>query len=290
MGVTLSHEHLLMNPGDSTKYGDSIFDSPETIIDELTDFMLVGGQTIVEMTPLNFGREVAGYREISEAIDLNVICCTGFHKEEFYPPWVYTKSDEEIVALLLEEVNHGIGDTGIKPGVLKVGTSRDTITDAERRLIRIIAQVHKSSSLPISTHCDKGTMALEQCQLLADNEVDPSRVILGHVDIPNDVAYLKEICSLGFNVGIDHVGRDLDDGDATKIGMIKDLIDSGFRDQILLSGDMGKKSYLKVYGGEPGLAYIPFVLKRNLVESGIDAGDVVHILVANPQRVFCIDR
>jgi predicted metal-dependent phosphotriesterase family hydrolase len=289
LGVALSHEHLVMNPG-SAKYHDSVFDDPGKIVQELEEFKLAGGKTIVEMTPLNFGRDVIGCREISRATGIHVICATGFHKEEFIPSWVYTKSDDEIIALLLDEVDRGVSDTGIKPGVLKIGSSHGTITDVERRVIRIITEIHKSNSLPISTHCDKGTMALEQCRLFLEDGADPTRVILGHVDIPNDVGYLKRICSLGFNVGVDHVGRDLDTGDATKLNMIEGLIQGGFRDQIFLSGDMGKKSYLKSYGGRPGLGYIPTTFKRHLMERGVDGEDIDRILVKNPQRVFCVDK
>ena len=288
LGVTFSHEHLAMNPGDPTRYGDSIFDDIEKIKQDVAEFTSTGGKTIVEMTPLNFGRDVMAYREISKATGIHVICATGFHKEEFIPPWLNTISNGEIIDLLKGEIGQGISDTGIRPGVIKIGTSHNHITAVEKRFVEIACIVQQETMLAISTHCDKGTMALELCGLLTEFGAHPDKVILGHVDIPNDGEYLKTICSLGFNVQIDHVGRDKTHQDILKINLIKTLIESGFIDQIFLSGDMGKRTYMKSYGGWPGLGYILREFKGHLLENGITEMEIEQILVKNPRRVFGI--
>lgn len=286
LGITFSHEHLAMNPGNPARYGDSIFDDTAIIIQEVAEFSAAGGRTIVEMSPLNFGRNVLVYQEISKATGINIICATGFHKEEFIPSWVNTKSNGEMIDLLKSEIYQGISASGIRPGVIKIGTSFNAITDIEKRSIEIASIVQKETFLAINTHCDRGTMALEQCRLFLEFGANPDKVILGHVDIPNDGEYLKKICSLGFNVEIDHVGRDKTNKDIVKITLIKTLIESGFIDRIFLSGDMGKKSYLKSYGGEPGLSYILREFKHNLLENGIGETEIEQILVKNPRRVF----
>ncbi|MDK2806085.1 MAG: 5-phospho-D-xylono,4-lactonase [Thermoanaerobacterium sp.] len=288
MGLTYSHEHLLLKPGTHPKYRDYILDDPEKIIEEILSFKMAGGRTIIEMTPINFGREVFKYRDISERTGINVAFCTGFHKEEFIPLWVYTKTDKEIIDILLDEINHGVKGSGLKPAVLKFGTSFNRITEIEERVIKIIIKVHKITGLPISTHCDKGTMALEQAEILLENGVEPERVVFGHVDIQNDVEYLSRICSRGFNVLIDHLGRKENAGDAVKIDMIKSLIEMGYKDQIFLSGDMGKRSYLKSYGGNPGFEYILTNFREKLLLSGIDDDLINHFLIDNPKRLFCI--
>jgi 5-phospho-D-xylono-1,4-lactonase len=288
LGATLSHEHLAMNPGDPVRYGDSIFDDTEKIKQDVTEFISTGGKTIVEMTPLNFGRDVLAYQEISRATGIQVICATGFHKEEFIPPLWTTKGKSEVIDLLRSEISQGISNTGIRPGVIKIGTSYNHISDVEKRFIEIASIVQQETMLALSTHCDKGTMALELCRLLTKFGACPAKVILGHIDIPNDIEYLKKICALGFNVQIDHVGRDKTQHDIVKIHLIKDLIKSGFINQIFLSGDMGKRTYMKSYGGWPGLGYILGEFKGYLLENGITEMDIENILVKNPRRVFGI--
>ncbi|HMD90946.1 MAG TPA: hypothetical protein VKF38_17450 [Anaerolineaceae bacterium] len=288
LGITYSHEHLAMNPGDPTKYSDSIFDDIEKIKQDMAEFTSAGGKTIVEMTPLNFGRDVLAYQKISQETGVQVICATGFHKEEFIPPWLNTSSDNEIIDLLKAEIEQGISDTGIRPGMIKIGTSYQQITALERRIVEIASVVQQETMLPISTNCDKGTMALELCELLKEFGTRPEKVILGHVDIPNDAEYLKKICSKGFNVQIDHVGRDKINKDMTKVNLIKALIEGGFIDQIFLAGDMGKRSYMSSYGGWPGLGYILREFKGYLLENGINDMEIDHILISNPGRVFGI--
>lgn len=286
LGITLYHEHLAMKPGSEKEFKTSILDEPDKITKELLRFKKAGGGSFVEMTPLNFDRDIQENRLISQNTGVHVICCTGFHKEKFLPDWVYTKEPSEIKKILLKEISEGIDNTKIKAGVLKIGTSLERIFPIEEKIINIVSTVQKKTGIPISTHCDKGQQALEQCKLFLKNTIQPARVIIGHVDIPNDVDYLKEICQLGFNVGIDHIGRDIENHDRVKIKMIRDLIDAGFIKQIFIAGDMGKKEYLKVYGGTAGFDYIVTDFKEYLFQNGIDEKQYSQILIENPKRFF----
>lgn len=290
LGVTLYHEHLAMNPGPQEKYRMSIFDNPDEISRELSDFKKYGGGTFVDMSPLNFGRNVLACKYISEKTGVNVICCTGFHNEKFIPEWVHSKSDRDIESIVRAEIEDGIDGSGIRAGVIKLGSSSDFIHPVEQRLFGIISSVHKLTGIPISTHCDKGLQALEQCKLFIKHGVKPDRVLLGHVDIPNDADHLKKICDLGFNVGIDHIGRDLENHDQIKLAMIGELVEEGYINQIFIAGDMGKKNYLKIYGGAPGFGYIVSEFKQLFLNHGMDSNQFDQIMVENPKRFFQPDK
>jgi len=288
LGVTLSHEHLIVKPNNSDSYYEQYtLDDAGKSTEETISFKQSGGNTIVEMTPINYGRNPLLLKKISENAGIHIICTTGFHEEKFLPNWIFSMDDDSIKQKLLNEINIGIDGTTIKPGVLKIGTSLNKVTETEKRLIRIVSDVHKETGLPISTHCSKGTKAIEQARFFLENGVDPSRVIIGHVDIPNDIELLIELCRLGFNVQIDHVGRDLANNDATKVKLIVDVINAGYINQVFLSGDMGKKGYLPAYGGTPGLSYFLKDLKGELMKK-ISEEDYYHILKINPRRFFTI--
>lgn len=66
----------------------------------------------------------------------------------------------------------------------------------------------------------------------------------------------------GAKICIDHVGRSLSDHDAFCVQLITELIEAGFVDHVVLSGDMGKTDYLLSYGGTPGFGYILTELKK----------------------------
>lgn len=289
MRVTYAHEHLIVKPNSKDeKYFDYTLDDIEKIQLEVNDFKNLNGNTIVEMTPINYGRDVLGYKRISQNSNINIICCTGFHKEEFMPEFIRRKSDEEIFDLLIKEVNEGIEGTGIRPGVIKIGTSYNNITNNEKRIINIVSKVQIETGIPISTHCDKGTMGVEQAEMLLENGVNPDKIILGHIDSKMDLEYAKKLCGLGVNICIDHVGRELDNEDEFRINMIQSLVNEGYADKIVLSGDMGKKSYLKCYNGKPGFEYILKTFKINLLKY-IDSKDIEKIMVGNPKRIFTLE-
>ncbi len=89
-------------------------------------------------------------------------------------------------------------------------------------------------------------------------------VLLGHIDSKHDIDYAKELCKRGAKICIDHVGRSLSDHDAFCVQLITELIEAGFVDHVVLSGDMGKTDNLLSYGGTPGFGYILTELKKNL--------------------------
>ena len=101
-----------MNPGNPAVYQDSILTDIQKMVQEVYLFVAAGGSTLVEMTPLNFGRDVTAYRELSQATGLQVICATGFHKQEFIPDWFHAKSNREVIELLIGEITLGVTAAG----------------------------------------------------------------------------------------------------------------------------------------------------------------------------------
>jgi phosphotriesterase-related protein len=62
------------------------------------------------------------------------------------------------------------------------------------------------------------------------------------------------------------------------------MIEHGFIDQLLFSGDMGRQSYLHGYGGGPGFQYIIAKFIPRLLSEGITQEQIDTIFVKNPAR------
>lgn len=201
------------------------------------------------------------------------------------PPWFGEKTDLQLYDILMDEIENGLDGTGVRPGVIKLGTSFQEITALETRAIQAAARVHLETGIPISTHCDRGTMGVEQILALEKLGVDPGHVLLCHIDSAKDIEYAIRLCRMGAFICIDHVGRELADKDAFRVRMILELLDAGCLERVTLAGDMGKRSYLPAYGGAPGLAYILTSLKSALV-SKIGEAAFRTMLVDNPRRIF----
>ncbi|MBF4695774.1 phosphotriesterase family protein [Fusibacter ferrireducens] len=286
LGATYVHEHLIVKPQiEEPKYLDYTLEDVKKSTQETQAFFQAGGRTLVEMTPMNYGRDVQAYKTISEEANVHVICCTGFHKEVFLPSWFWEKTEDALFQLLKSEILNGMDGTHIRPGVVKLGTSYEQITVQEERAIKIVAKAHLETGIPISTHCDKGTMAMEQLDMLEKLGVKPENVLLCHIDSKMDIDYAIQLCQRGAHICIDHVGRALENRDCFRVEMIAELVRHGYADKVMLSGDMGKVNYLKAYGGAPGFTYILTDLKEALLEK-ITREDYNQIMIVNPRRFF----
>lgn len=285
LGVTYIHEHLYVKPNELPEFYPYTLDNVEKSVEEAKRFAAAGGKTMVELSPLNFGRNTEALRTIAQEAGINVVCVTGLHKQAHLPQWFCELTDDEVSHVVIDEIEDGIGWSHVKPGAVKIGTSLNKITDDERRAIRLCGVIAHDFDLPMITHCDKGTMGLEQIDLLGEAGVAPERICLSHVDLTQDVDYLKRICEKGAYISFDHVGRDLEGHDAQRIGMLAELVRAGYGDKVCLAGDMGKKDYFCSYGGRPGLDYILTKLRKWALEV-MNPEDYDRMLTENPRRVL----
>src|SRR5215469_3008265 len=116
LGVTLPHEHIAI---DTTPHQKTIgntaprmlldYTSEAGVTDALRRFKSAGGSSIFEATPDACGRNPAKLREISERLDIHVVCATGWYREENYPDHVLALGASGRTDLLMRELAHGIG-------------------------------------------------------------------------------------------------------------------------------------------------------------------------------------
>jgi phosphotriesterase-related protein len=284
LGVTLHHEHVIAKPMDvGAADPDLLLDSTDAAYAELEDAFYAGLRSIVDMTPADYGRDPAAIYWVARRAPVHVIAITGHHKHLHVAPWVGDQTAGEIAAVSIDEIRNGIAGTPMRAGVIKAGTSLNVITDVEERVLRAAAIAHKETGAPISTHTDKGTMALEQLAILREEGVALNRVIIGHLDFALDADYLLRVLETGAFVSFDQVSKEKYAPDATRAETLKHLANAGHLDQLLVSGDLARKSYWLSYGGGPGFRYLVESFPVIMMEAGFDAPDVRRILVDNPR-------
>lgn len=289
LGVTYIHEHLYVIPNELPKYEDYTLDDIDRSIAEAISFKNAGGKTIVDLTPINYGRNPQVLKKIAEGAGIHVLFVTGFHKQEFQPKWLSELTNSEIYNFLMNEIENGVTSSHLLPAAMKLGTSLNIITEDELRIIDIEGHVQKDSNIPIITHCDKGTMGLEQLRNLKKAGADLAHVCLSHVDLTEDISYIKAICETGASISFDHIGRHLEDGDRLRVKMLTELVRDGYGDRICLAGDMGRKKYFQSYNGAPGLKYILTDLKHALLET-LSESDFQKMVKDNPMRILSMQK
>ena len=296
LGVTYAHEHLLCLPGAHLlEQGgpDLILDSFESSAGELELFKQAGGGAIVEVTCRDYGQDAEGLAALSLRSGVHVVAATGHIMEGYWQGVVdvAAMSDTEIVEEMLRDLTEGYPEApGVRAGVIKVGTSRDTATRDEERMLRAAALVQRDLGCAITTHCTGGTGGAMQVRIFEEAGANLEKVVIGHQDQrlhwDDHLAIARSGCTLGY----DCVSKEKYEPESRRIEFVKRLIDQGLGDRVLLSGDLARKSYLTAYGGGPGFTYILWRFIPWLWQEGVSRAATEQILRHTPARVFAWER
>ncbi|HUY15723.1 MAG TPA: phosphotriesterase-related protein [Terriglobia bacterium] len=299
LGATYSHEHLIIRGGlGLVREPGFKLPSVEKMLLELEDFKRAGGKALVDMMPLDTCRQPIDLVAISQKAGVHVIAATGFHKEMYYDDehWIHTYSAEQLAHWVSLELMEGMDHRSYngpmverltaKAGVMKVATEYNYATKTQRKLIEALGIAHVETGFPVSTHTENGTLALEQIRWLSAAGVPASAVLVGHLDRLPDLAYHKEVGGTGSYVIYDGPSRAKYGPDSQVVELIKGMLSAGYGKQILLGSDMARASYLRAYGGGPGLDYILSRFLPRLREEGITQEVIEDIMICNPARAF----
>ena len=123
---------------------------------------------------------------------------------------------------------------------------------------------------------------MEMLDILEKENVNLTKVAVGHSDRNADLFYHLELLKRGAYVQFDGVGKVKYYPDSTRIELIKGIIDAGFEDKLLISGDMGRQSYLHSYGGGPGFEFIIKKFIPRMQAEGISNEIIAKIFLKNP--------
>jgi phosphotriesterase-related protein len=250
LGKTLVHEHFIFGyPGFQGDVTLGPFNEEEALdksISVAREIMSFGIKTVVDPTPNECGRNPDFLREISNASGLQIICATGYYYEgEGATPYFKFRqalgtAEEEIYEMFKKEIADGISDTGIKPGIIKLASSKDEITEYEKMFFRAAARIQLETGIVILTHTQEGTMGPEQAKLLIEQGADPAHIIIGHMCGNTNTDYHKQVMDQGVRIGFDRFGIQGMVGapfDYERIETLTSLLQDGYENQILLSHD-----------------------------------------------------
>ena len=285
LGWTYVHEHVLTRPPDwrLAEDPDFLLDSPERSLEELERFRAAGGGTLVDATARDWGRDARAVLEVARRIPVHVVSVTGWNRGD-YSEEALGATEDGLVAIMLADLREGMDGTEARAGIAKLGTSDGVVLPVEERIARAVGRVRAETGCPVLTHTTRGTMAPQQLDLLEAAGADLSKVALSHMDQNLDLRLLDELCSRGAYVVFDGISKAKYAPDEARIEMLRRLVDAGHAERLLVSGDMGRRSYLKAYGGGPGFEHILAEFVPRLHGEGFSDALVATIFVENPAR------
>ncbi len=112
-----------------------------------------GAATFVDATGICNGRDLDYYKSLSEKTGVHIIASTGFVGGDTALPFFERASVEYLTDQFIHELSVGIGNSGAKAGIIKVGVSRGfKMKDLDLRIYRAAARASRATGAPIFTH------------------------------------------------------------------------------------------------------------------------------------------
>ena len=305
LGVTYAHEHIVIDGGRPVELSpDFLLADVERLAAELAEASAAGLRTAVDAMPSDCGRNPAKLAGLSRRTGVRLIAATGLHHERFYGPshWSLRASEDELADLFVADVTDGIDErdyggpivrrTAVRAGVVKVAGSDGGPSPRDLPIFRAAAATHGRTGVPVHTHCEGGTGALEQVRALVDAGVPAEHMSLSHVDKVVDRGYHRELLSTGAFAVYDQAFR-WGDSDNGTLRLLEWAVADGHGGQVMLGMDAARQGYYHAFGGRPGLPYLLREFSSAMEACGLDAAIRHHLFVDNPARAFAfaeVDR
>jgi phosphotriesterase-related protein len=325
MGITLMHEHILLDGAKSWRCPchpeaqaigeqkvsmeiigelrmnpymnrDNVsLDDSDLALSELKRFQALGGHTVVDTTNIGIGREPAKLARIAKMSGLKIVMGTGFYLEFSHPDWLKNMDVDEVTEFIVNDVGGGTAQPDVMAGIIgEIGVSKD-FTPEERKSLRAAARASKITGVPLSIHLPGWErLAHEVLDIVEAEGADLRHTVLCHMNPSHDdLPYQKALAERGAFLEYDMIGMDFyyadqdaqSPSDEQNARAIRSLIDMGHSDRVLLSQDVFLKIMLTRYGGF-GYGFILKHFLPRLKRHGVDQAAIDLMLIDNPKSVF----
>jgi phosphotriesterase-related protein len=298
LGVTLMHEHLFVLDPEIRQTYNGGWDEAARVSDavgRLEAGRAAGVETVVDVTVIGLGRYIPRIQAVAERTAVNVLAATGLYTYSELPLYFRggrptLQTVDRLTDTFIGDLTAGIGDSGVRAAILKCASDYRGLTEGIQRLFRAVAQAQRQTGAPITTHTNelaRPGCGLEQQEFLLTEGVDPSRLIIGHLDDSREVSYLERILENGSYLGLDHLNGILPSPTLEdRIALIAELCRRGHSRRLVLSHDTFcfAESYENL--SPPGYTLIFDRVLPSLKEQGVTDEQIRTMLVDNPRRIF----
>ena len=304
LGATLMHEHVFVLDTEILQnYPEEWGQEEKRIADavaRLNELKARGVDAIVDLTVIGLGRYIPRIQRIAEQTQIHMVVATGIYTYcdlpfyfHFRGPGTVLGGPEVITEMFVRDINEGIANTSVKAGILKCATDEPGVTKDVERALRAVAQAHRQTGVPISTHTHaRKRVGLEQQRIFREEGVDLSRVVIGHSGDTTDLAYLEELIGNGSYIGMDRFGIDTILSFEDRVNTVAAMCELGHAGKMVLSHDAA--CYNHWLPERP----LPVILPRwhylhihndvipALKQKGVTDAHLRAMLVENPRQIF----
>ena len=271
----------------------------DTAIEEATLYQRHGGGAIVDATTIGIGRDPLALARISRGAGVHVVMGAGYYVDAAQPNQINQKDENDIYQEITKDIQIGVGNTGIKAGIIgEIGCTWPLMPN-EIKVLKASARAQLETGASILIHPGRDEKApIEILSILADSGADLSRVIMGHLDrTVSSIDILEALADTGCVLEWDLFGNEVSfyqpsdfdmPSDAERLNFIRQMIDIGLGERIVISHDICTKHRLVRYGGH-GYGYIPEHIIPRMRNKNFQESEIQAITKDTPARLLTID-
>jgi phosphotriesterase-related protein len=283
-------------------------------VGELKAFGALGGKSVVDATPMCTSVEkMPGQLKVaSEKSGIHIVTCTGLYTASTQPEIYVQMTEDALVRLFSDQMENGLGGTGIKPGFMKcaINTPGSTlgVDDAEIKAVRACARVAAEKGCSIHIH-NGYPMGMQECtavaQMVLDLGVKPDKLLMLHMDSlirrpHHPIDYIRDfsttktvnidlqerLLQMGVNIGFDSwdMPTTAVPDNADRLKALAELLRRGYGGQITMGHDVYDKSRGVAYGYTGFTGFVQNALPI-LHELGFEQ-DIHRLTTENPARIL----
>ena len=282
-----AHNHLWIAPHPQASDDLPVLNQEDLIGLELKYFHAAGGGVILDCQPGGCGRDARKLRCLSEFSQVEIICCTGFHLQKYYPPShpSWNHSADQLTQIFSSEIQNCVLESSTENALIKAGFIKaainQTIQQTRRELLEAAANSAVSTGVPLMIHTEKGSDAENILRFFVDHGVAPQKLILCHIDKRPDFFLHQELAAEGVLLEYDTFFRPQYDPENNLWPLLKKMLEQGWGQNISLATDMAESRFWRAYDGEPGLESLFTIIKPRLKEMQIPEKQIKRLLGEN---------
>jgi phosphotriesterase-related protein len=292
LGVTLAHEHLAISTDGVAETFPRTYDraaATEAAVAMVLDAVAAGAESLIDVTVLGLGRDIRLIADVAARVPAHIVVATGIYTFGDVPAYFKRRSVDDMADVFVDDIRLGIGDSGIRAGMLKCATDEPGVTPGVDMVLRACARAHRRTGCPITTHTHAATRrGLEQIAIFEDEGVDLSTVVIGHCGDTNDIDYLEAVAAKGCILGMDRfgVGNATNPQDA-RIATVVEMWKRGWGAQMVVSHDCPCTiDWFPSHPMGPGrsIRLIFDEVLPALRDAGMGDDDIAQLMVHTPRR------
>jgi phosphotriesterase-related protein len=213
LGRVLVHEHVRFRDEAVAENWPRAYDAEaeaKAALDAVRDAKKHGVDTIFDPTAMFGGRDVHFMQRVAAKTGVKIVACTGIYTYDFLPHYFQNRSEDQMAALFVADIEEGIQGTDAKAAFIKCAADEPGVTPNIEKVHRAAARACVQTGAPIMAHSRPASnTGPRQVEIFLEEGVAPEKIQIAHTGDTDDLDYIERLLDSGVWIGLDRYGLEL---------------------------------------------------------------------------------